>query len=268
MAQLAQAEAVELLRPESARDPAFRARLSELAADVFLVASYGELFDQELLTMPARACLNVHGSLLPRWRGAAPVQAAILAGDEVSGVSVQRMVRALDAGDVLLSRETPIGPETTGGELFDRLAELGADAALAALDLIAAGDAQFTPQDPAAVTRCRKLAKSAGTLDWSQDATALERRVRAMTPRPGARTTLPDGRVLGVKRATVVTGRSGVAGTPDAESLDQGRLVIHAGKDALELIEVQPAGKRPMPAADFLRGARLDPEARLGQEQA
>ncbi|QDU64953.1 methionyl-tRNA formyltransferase [Engelhardtia mirabilis] len=267
VAVLTDAAGVELLRPESTREMELRARLRALDADVFLVASYGELFDQELLAMPARACLNVHGSLLPRWRGAAPVQAAILAGDSVTGVSVQRMVRGLDAGDVLLSRETPIGPETTGGELFDRLAHLGADAAIAALDLIAAGDAHFTPQDPEAVTRCRKLDKRSGVLDWSDDAAALERRVRAMNPRPGARTTLADGRVLGVKRAAVVGGSSGAPGTPDPAALDQGRLVIHAGRGALELLEVQPAGKRPMLAADFLRGARIDPEVPLGQEQ-
>ena len=273
VAALAEQAGVNLLRPDSAKDVDFRRQLAELEADVFLVASYGELFDAELLALPKLACINVHGSLLPRWRGAAPVQAAILAGDEVTGVSVQRMVRALDAGDVLLSRETPIGPDTTGGELFDTLSQLGGEAALEALDRLAAGSAVFTPQDAAEVTRCRKLTKTAGDLDWTDAAAALERRVRAMHPWPGARTVLPDGRALGVHRAAVLESAvlesaPTAPGRVDAAALVEGRLVVACAEGALDLLTVQPAGKKPMPTADFLRGARLDAGAILGRPQA
>lgn len=266
----AEAAGVDVLRPESVRDAGFRARLRALEADVFLVASYGELFDTELLELPSVACLNVHGSILPRWRGASPIQSAILAGDPVTGVTIQRMVEALDAGDVLLTRTTPIGPSDTSGTLFDRLAQLGAEAALEALDSIAAGRATFTPQDDAQATRCRKLAKSAGQLDWSESALALERRVRAVTPWPGARTSLPDGRVLGVVRARRVSDGearfegAAVPGRLSADALERRRLVVAAGEGALELLEVKPEGKRAMDAAAFLNGAELPGDARLG----
>jgi methionyl-tRNA formyltransferase len=260
VARLAREAEVRLLRPDSARDPAFLAELRALEPDVCLVASYGELLDEEFLSIPRLGSLNVHGSLLPRHRGASPVQAAILAGDEETGVSIQRVVMALDAGDVLLERRTPIGPEETAGELFARLAELGAEAALEALDRLADGTARFTPQDPELVTVCKKIVKAAGAIDWSRDATSLARLVRAMNPWPGARTTAPGGKPLVVQRAAEVSG----AGAP-GELIEAGeRCVVACGSGALELSLVQPAGKRAMTAAEWLRGARLESGDRLG----
>jgi methionyl-tRNA formyltransferase len=272
VAEIAAEAGVALLRPERARDPEFRRALRALNADVFLVASYGELFDAELLEMPRRACLNVHGSLLPRWRGASPIQSAILAGDSTTGVTIQRMVEALDAGDVLVARETPIGPAETSGDLFARLAELGGEAALAALAAIATGRETYTPQDPRGVTRCRKLTKGMGELDWSESAVAVERRVRAMTPWPGARTVLPDGRTLGVLRASVLAADPGALspapGSIDASALGQGRLVVGTGEGSLELHEVKPEGKRAMDTRAFLNGTPLTADDRLGSSDA
>jgi methionyl-tRNA formyltransferase len=265
VAAVAEAAGVPLLRPDSARDAGFRDQLRSLEADVFLVASYGELFDDELLSMPKAVCLNVHGSVLPRWRGASPIQSAIMAGDTVTGVTIQRMVKRLDAGDVLLSRETPIGPDETSGELFDRLAVLGADVAIEVLDLIAAGQETYTPQDPELVTRCRKLDKALGELDWSEAAVALQRRVRAVTPWPGARTRLPDGRTLGLLRTRVAEDAPGSHGVGALlpEPLTSGRLVVVTGDGTLELLEVKPEGKRAMAPKDFLNGTALEAGAHL-----
>jgi methionyl-tRNA formyltransferase len=265
IAELAQAAAVPCLRPQSVRDPQFRTELAAFDADVFLVASYGALFDRELLALPRQVCLNVHGSLLPRWRGASPVQAALLAGDAVTGISIQRMVRELDAGDLLLTESLTIGPEEHAGQLFERLSALAGPVALAALDLLAAGRATFRPQDPAGVTHCRKLGPEAGLLDFAAPAAELERRVRAVTPWPGARTHLPDGRALLVRRAAV--GERAVAGAPgtlDPAGLLEGRLCVATGAGSLELLAVQPEGRRELGAAEFLRGTRLAAGARLG----
>lgn len=262
VAALAREHEVPLLRPESARDPDFLAELRALRPDVLMVASYGEILTRDVFELPPHGCLNVHASLLPRWRGASPVQAAILAGDRVSGVTIQRVVRALDAGDVLLALETPIGPEETGGELFERLARLGGEAAVRALDLVAAGEATFTPQDPARVTVCRKLRKEHGRIDWTRSAAELARQVRALNPWPSARTVLPDGRGLTVLRAAAREVER--EGAQPGTLLDEpGAFPVATGDGALLLLEVQPSGKQAMAAADFLRGALLAPGARL-----
>lgn len=267
IADLAEAQGIELLRPESARDPAFQAQLRALQPDVLLVASYGELLDDSLLAIAPRGALNVHGSLLPRWRGASPVQAAILAGDARTGVSIQRMVRKLDAGDVLLARETVIESEETGGALTARLAALGAEAALSALDLLRAGRGEFTPQDESLVTHCRKIPKSAGWIDWIQPAAQLARHVRAFTPWPGARSRLADGRELTVVRSraepepTDAPRRALDPGAIDHDALERGELRVVTGAGWLQLLEVQPAGKRALEVGEWLRGARLDPSS-------
>ena len=263
VAELARGAEIECLRPASLRDHEFRARFRELAPDLVLVASYGELVDAELLAQPPLGWINVHGSLLPRWRGASPVQAAIRAGDAVTGVSIQRIVEELDAGDVCLRKTTPIGPEETAGELFERLAALGAEAALEALDAIAAGSARFEPQDPAGVTRCRKLKKKHGRLDWTKSADELSRRVRAMNPWPGAFSRLPGGATLKVLRAAAVLATAGAAA--GTVHVVDGQPHVACGEGALELREVQPAGKRAMDAGAWWRGARLENGIVLGE---
>lgn len=262
LALMADAAGVPVIQPSTTKDPEFLQSLAAFAPDVLAVASYGEILRTDVLELAPHGALNVHGSLLPRWRGASPIQAAILAGDLETGVSIQRMVLALDAGDVLLERRTPIGTQETSGELFERLAESGASALIDALDALADGTAKFQPQDTDAITVCRKLKKQDGALDWSEPAEALARRVRAMTPWPGARTSLPDGRALVVLEARVHSDASGTPGT----LLEGSGLLIATGDGALELLKVKPAGKGAMDAAAFQNGAKLQIGALFGTQ--
>jgi len=261
VAELARAAGVELLEPETVRDPAVLEKLRALAPDVFLVVSYGEILRAEFLAIPRLVSLNVHPSLLPRHRGATPVPAAILAGDAVTGVAIQKVAKELDAGDLLLVRETPIRDGETSGELLGRLSEWSGELVLEALALVESGEARYTPQEHARATYCKKLTKEHGRLDWTKPAVELERLVRAMNPWPGAATKLPNGTDLFVWRASVADGPAAAPGTILEASK---RLLVSTGERALELTEVQLPGKRPLPAADFLRGARLEAGATLG----
>ena len=232
---LAQEHGVELFQPKGLKDPADVERLRSFQADALCVASYGEILRTEVLEMTPHGALNVHASLLPRWRGASPIQSAIAAGDPESGVSVQKMVLALDEGDVIVERRSPIGDRETSGDLLARLAEDGGEALIEALDALANGTATFTPQDPALASHCRKLKKDAGRIDWSRSTAELDRHVRAMSPWPGAQTTLAGG-----------------------------AFTVATGDGALDLLTVQPAGKPAMDGAAFLRGARLEAGLVLG----
>ena len=184
IAALARAHAIELLEPETVRDEAVLARLRALAADVYLVVSYGEILRPEFLALPRVVALNVHPSLLPRHRGATPIPAALLAGDEVTGVAIQKVARELDAGELLLVRETPIEPGETAGELAARLSTWSGELVLEALAEVESGRARYVAQDHARATYCKKLTKEDGRLDWTRPAVELERRVRAMNPGP------------------------------------------------------------------------------------
>jgi len=260
LVELARERGLAVLQPTTTKSPEFVESLRVLEPDVLLVASYGEILREEVLQLAPHGALNVHGSLLPRWRGAAPIQYAVAAGDAETGVSVQRMVLALDEGDVLLEKRLPIGPDDTSGALFDRLAVLGGAAAVEALDELERGNAHYTPQDPEHVTYAKKLAKTDGHIDWSRPAVELERHVRAMYPWPGAKAAAPDGKALVVEAAHVTEG----SGTP-GDLLEAGaRCVIATGDGALELVTVKPAGKRAMEAGAWLRGARFEAGSRFG----
>jgi len=268
LAELARERGVRTLRPKTTKDPAFVRELAGLEPEVLAVASYGEILRRDVLDLAPHGALNVHASLLPRWRGASPIQHAILAGDEETGVSVQRMVLALDEGDVLLAERTPIGSEESAGELLERLAELGGGALVRALDALQEGRARFLPQDSGGVTYAPKLKKEDGLVDWSRSAEELARFVRAMTPWPGARARCPDGRELVLLRARPVSGSPGVAAgrAPAGTAIVAagGAFLVATGRGALELQEVKPAGRAAMTGAAFLRGARLAPGERLG----
>ncbi|MCP3915397.1 MAG: methionyl-tRNA formyltransferase [bacterium] len=264
LVERARVAGVEVVQPTTTKDPEFVERMKAHAPDVLLVASYGEILRADVLELAPHGALNVHASLLPRWRGASPIQRAIFAGDLQTGVSIQRMVLALDEGDVLLEERTPIGADETAGELLPRLAILGGEAAVQALDAIAEGSAQFTPQDPERVTYAKKLRKGDGAIDWTRPADELVRLVRAMNPWPLARTTLPDGRALAVWRARAEAGGDAEPGSlvPRGEE-----PVVACGSGVLRLLEVQPAGKNKMDGNAFLRGARLPEGTRLGQPE-
>lgn len=264
LAACADAAGVPVLQPESTKDPSFVEALAAFGADVLVVASYGEILRRDVLELCPHGALNVHASLLPRWRGASPIQRSIAAGDAETGVSIQRMVLALDAGDVVLSKATPIGPQETAADLFERLAALGADAISEALDRIEAGAATYEPQDEALVTLAPKLAKEDGRIDFSATAAEIDRHVRAMTTWPGARTRLPDGRDLVVLEVEATEDASGADGAAPGTLLDGKDAVVRAGDGAVRLVRVKPAGKGVMEGAAFLRGARLDAGDRLG----
>lgn len=236
--------------PASLRDDAEQASFAALDADAAVVIAYGLILPQPILDAPRLGCLNIHASLLPRWRGAAPIQRAILAGDAETGVTIMQMDAGLDTGDMLLSQPVPITSETTASDLHDGLADLGARLIVEALDGLSAGTIDATPQPESGTTYAQKLSRDEGRLDWSQPADYLARTVRAFSPWPGAWFE-HDGARIKVLEAYEVTG----AGAPGTVLDDT--LTIACGAGALRLVTVQRSGKGPVDAAAFLRGYDL-----------
>lgn len=252
VAALAQERGIEVLRPARAADPGLAARLAELAPQCCPVVAYGGLIPQTLLESPEHGWVNVHFSLLPRWRGAAPVQHAILAGDEVTGVTVFELVAALDAGPVLGTREYRFGAADTAADALAALQRLGAPLLVETLDRLAAGTATAHAQPAEGVTLAPKLSVAAARIDWTRDAVALSRQVRANNPSPVSWTE------LGAERFRILLGLPapdlGLA--PGAVEVDRRSVLVGTGAGSLELLSVQPAGKRPLAAADWARGLR------------
>jgi len=260
--RLAEARGVPVLQPERLRDPAFQGALSRLAPDVFVVAAYGKILPRTILDLPPHGCINVHASLLPRHRGAAPIPWAIMAGDPETGITIMMMNEEMDAGDILLQRATPIGADETAGSLGERLARLGAEAIGDALDGLRAGTLRAAPQPAAGITFAPRIEREHTRLDWTRPAAELERQVRAYAPAPSAFTTL-DGRSLKVHRAALEERDVAVAaGRVVAAGADG--IVVAAGAGTLRLLEVQLEGRRRLTAAEFLAGHRLAPGACLG----
>ena len=236
-------------QPQSLRDSEAAARLAGYSPDVMVVVAYGLLLPQAVLDLPRLGCLNIHASLLPRWRGAAPVARAIEAGDAVTGVCIMRMEAGLDTGPVMMKKEIPVAPRETAGELEGRLAAEGAGMIIAALDALAAGGASFDTQDSAQATYARKLQKSEARIDWREPAAVIERRVRALNPWPVAETRL-EGLQLRIWRARVVAAAAGpLPGTIIAAG-PQG-VVVMTGSDALAIERLQLPGRQAVTAADF-----------------
>ena len=233
-------------------DPPAQAAFAALSLDVAVVAAYGLILPPAMLAAPRRGCLNIHASLLPRWRGAAPIQAAILAGDPESGVTIMQMEAGLDTGPMLLREAVPITPHTTGAGLHDTLAELGARLILQALDTAPAP----VPQPADGATYAAKLERANARLDWTQAADALDRQVRAYDPWPGTFTTLA-GEALKVLAAATADGDG-----PPGVTLDD-RLTVGCGRGALRLLRVQRPGRAAMDAAAFLRGHPVPAGTRL-----
>jgi methionyl-tRNA formyltransferase len=234
-------------------DPAAQAEFTALELDAAVVAAYGLILPQPMLDAPARGCLNIHASLLPRWRGAAPIQAAIRAGDAETGVTIMQMEAGLDTGPILLREAVPIDPADTSGSLHDALAEVGARLILRAL---LENPPPVRQQDTAA-TYAAKLAREDGRIDWSRDAAAIERQVRAFDPWPGTFTALQGG-VLKVLAVEMADGAG-----PPGMVLDD-RLTVACGAGAVRLRRLQLGGRTAMAGADFLRGHRVPAGTRLG----
>ncbi len=233
-----------------------------LSPDIFVVMAYGQILPKALIDLPTQVCWNLHASLLPRHRGASPIQAALLAGDRETGVTVMHVVRALDAGDIVLAESLEIKSGETGGQLHDRLAALAPVAMNRALDLLVEGQAPRTPQDPEQVTVLGKLERGHGHLDWTRPADELARRIHAFDPWPGTFTHLPGGKVLKIYPPVEVESATKPAG--EIIAADAPGLLVACGKDALLIRNIQPEGKKRMTAADFLRGHQLPPSAVLG----
>jgi len=243
---------IPVLQPARIKDRQAIEEIRALRPDVMVVMAYGQILPRGVLEIPEIACLNLHASLLPRWRGAAPIQAAIAAGDREIGITVMYMDEGLDTGDILFQRTIDILPADTGGALHDRLAGVAPETLLESLDLLAKGKAPRTPQDNAVATYAPKLKREDGKIDWSDPADAIERKIRAFDPWPGAFMTVStDGtRNLKIFSATVIDLR----GKPGKILRSENELVVAAGEDALSLGEVQLEGKRRMSAIEFLRG--------------
>jgi len=239
------------------RDSGALAELRALAPDLMVVAAYGLILPVPVLEAPRLGCVNVHASLLPRWRGAAPIQRAVLAGDSVSGVCIMRMEAGLDTGPVYLCREVTLEAAETGGSLHDKLAVLGARALIEALPGIADGSRVPEPQDAALATYASKLDKAEARIDWGHSAVAIERQVRAFDPWPVAQTSL-KGESLRIWSAQAIEG-GGVGARPgEVVSAEKNGILVATGDGLLRITRLQPPGKRAMDAADFINARRLD----------
>ena len=254
--ELAAARGIPVRTPARLRDPAEHAAFAALQADIAVVAAYGLILPRPVLDAPRHGCINIHASLLPRWRGAAPIQRAILAGDRETGVCIMRMEEGLDTGPVLLREAVPIGEETTAGALHDALAALGARLAVEALRGIAAGALRAEPQPEEGVTYASKIAKDEARLAWARPAAELARAVRAFNPFPGAFFE------LGGERIRVLAARAEPGSGEPGTALDDA-LLVACGEGALRALVVQRAGRAAMKAADFLRGRAVPASTRL-----
>lgn len=247
----AESKGIAVRTPRRLRAAEEQEAFAALNADVAVVAAYGLILPKPVLEAPRHGCINIHASLLPRWRGAAPIQHAILAGDRETGVTVMQMDEGLDTGDMLLWKAVPISPETTATSLHDALAALGARLIVDAMARLEAGILTATPQPAERATYAGKLTREDGRLDWRRPSIDLERQVRALTPWPGT-WFLHDNVVLKVSGAELVPGASGAPG----KVLDD-RLTIACGEGALRPTRIQRPGKAPMTAAELLRGYAL-----------
>lgn len=254
---LALAHGIPVCQPLSLkRDPQALALLRDWAADLMVVVAYGLILPVSVLETPRLGCVNVHASLLPRWRGAAPIQRAVLAGDAQSGVCIMRMEAGLDTGPVYLRREVALGPQETGGSLHDRLAALGAQALIEALPGILDGSRVPEPQDAPAATYARKLDKLEAQIDWSRPALDIELQVRAFDPWPVAQTTL-KGETLRIWSARAVAGDTGRADPGRVVGTDRAGIAVATGAGTLLITRLQPPGKKPMDAVDYLNARHL-----------
>lgn len=251
----AQTAQIPIYQPTTLRDPAAQAELAALAPDLLIVAAYGLILPPAVLTIPRFGCINVHASLLPRWRGAAPIQRALLAGDAESGVCIMQMEAGLDTGPVFAQARCPLIPGMTGGDLHDQLAQLGAETLCTVLPDLLAGQLTPKPQDEAYATYASKLDKAEAELDWSRPALDLERQVLAFNPYPVAQTRL-EGQTLRIWRAHAEPeALTAPPGTVLHEASDG--IVVATGSGVLRLTEVQRPGGRPLAVAAFLNAHRL-----------
>lgn len=264
--QVAQEADIPVYQPQSLKDPEAIAELASLQPDLMVVAAYGLILPQQVLDIPRFGCLNIHASLLPRWRGAAPIHRAILAGDEQTGVTIMQMAAGLDTGDMLSKKQVPITPSTTTASLHDELAQLGAQALLEVLPLIEQGALSPEPQDDALATYAHKLEKAESEIDWSAPLAEIDRKIRAFNPWPVAQTHCGAG-VLRIYEATPEPGTTVSAAPGEVVAEDRKKGIAVAAADGLLWItRLQMPGGKPLEASQFLNGKTLSGERLSGPE--
>ncbi len=245
---------IPIYQPDKVKEESFVEELRELNPDVIVVIAFGQILSNEILTLPKYGCINVHASLLPKYRGAAPIQWAVIDGEEKSGVCTMKMDEGLDTGDIIDVDEITLDPKETGGSLFDKLAKLGGELILKTLQNLEFGKATFIKQDDSKSTYAKKMTKELGHIDFTKDAESIERLIRGLNPWPSAFTYL-DGKVMKIWDADVVDA-DGVPGTVIREEKDS--FVIATGSKALKVNELQLEGKKRMKASDFLNGRSIE----------
>ena len=246
---------LRVFQPARARNPEAVREIAEMEPDLIIVAAFGQILPNDILTIPKYGCINVHASLLPAYRGAAPIQQSILDGCAVTGVTIMQMDEGLDTGDIISVREVPIESTDTGGTLFDKLAAAGAELLVDTLPSIEDGTAVRTPQPEESPTPyCRMIKKDAGIIDWTSGAEEIERRIRAFAPWPSAFTHL-DGKTFKIWSANTADEESEL--TPGRFCIKDGRMIIQTGKGQIVPVEVQLEGKKRMAIGDFLRGYKI-----------
>ena len=248
--ELALAHNIPVFQPQKMRDGTALEILQELQPDLIAVVAYGKILPKEILELPRYGCINVHGSLLPKYRGAGPIQWSVINGESVTGVTTMYMGEGLDTGDMILKKETPIGENETYGELHDRLKEIGAQALVETIELIEQGKAPREVQDDSLSSYAPMLDKQIARLDFTKDAQTLHNLIRGLSPWPVAHTTV-DGKLLKVHRAVLADGK----GQP-GEVIDSKKFIVACKEGALELLEVQLEGGKRMKGEDFLRGRK------------
>lgn len=250
---LAGSRQIPVVQPVKMRDGSLLSVMKDADLDLAIVAAFGRILPQELLDAPRAGCWNVHASLLPRHRGASPIQHAILSGDTESGVTLMQMTAGLDEGPMLLRSAFTLAPDESAASLTERVSHSGAALLLEGLRLAKETGLDVTPQDPALVTYAPIIAKEDGRLDLTQPAEVLERRVRALNPWPGTWIDLPSGEPLRILRAKPMA--AGASAEPGTLHVEAGTLALQTSAGVLQVLDLQPAGKRPMTAAEYLRGA-------------
>ena len=245
---------IPIYQPDKVKEESFVKELRELNPDVIVVIAFGQILSNDILTLPKYGCINVHASLLPKYRGAAPIQWAVIDGEEKSGVCTMKMDEGLDTGDIIDVDEITLDPKETGGSLFDKLAKLGGELILKTLQNLEFGKATFIKQDDSKSTYAKKMTKELGHIDFTKDAESIERLIRGLNPWPSAFTYL-DGKVMKIWDADVVDA-GGVPGTVISEDKDS--FVIATGSKALKVNELQLEGKKRMKASDFLNGRSIE----------
>lgn len=260
--EYALSQQLPVYQPAKVKTPEFIAELRQMQPEIIVVAAFGQLLNQELLTLPPLGCVNVHASLLPKYRGAAPLHYAILQGEKESGVTIMQMDIGMDTGDMLSRVVVPIGSDMTMGELHDELKVKGAELLVVTLDGLAAGKVQPQKQDEAAATYARLLTRSMEQIDWSKPAQQIHDLVRGFNPAPGAFTKLPGGKTLKIWKTVLTEGPAAPAGT--VTLLTKKGFCVACGEGTLEILEVQPESKKHMEAKVFCNGRGVEPGTVLG----